>query len=288
MRDHFVSRFHIRQFCNDDGRVFCLDKRKLVIPDRAIGNMPKDILHGSSLYTDHFGNLDEELYKPIENTFAPHLVRLIHDPTTSSQQPGFRLALLDWIAAQYSKTALLSHITSEILKKHHSDVLTDTEGLLVLQNTQRLDHFKMLKRVMAKPKWKWRIWRSNGTKKFVLGDHPICHTQTGMDMGFMLFIPLAPKLMLCGGSAAGHEVVRKRNISRGINRLIVSWCNRYVYSDSLSELDSLVDMMQPKDDPKHDEWIRYARHPHHGVAIRVKETDPPPGDYLHSLEKLFD
>ena len=287
MRDHFVPRFHIRQFCNTNGRVFCFDKRSRSIPDRTFGNAPRDILYGNSLYTDQFGNLDEELYKPIERTFAPHLVRLAKDPTSAAREAGFGRAIIDWIAAQYSRTALLPDTVDDILRKLEPAALVDQTALAVLHNQKRIEEYEFMIKVMTAPRWKWRMWRSSGERRFVLGDHPVCNTYTNMDMGFMLFIPITPTLMLCGGSQEGHEVVRQREILRGINGLIASWCTRFVYSACLQELDSLVDMMRAQGDPEHDEWIRYAQHPHHGTALRIRESDAPPGDHRHALLDEF-
>ena len=59
--DHFVPRLLIRQFCNSKGRIYCFDKEKGRIPDREVGNTPREILHKKAFYADPLGNLDEEL-----------------------------------------------------------------------------------------------------------------------------------------------------------------------------------------------------------------------------------
>ena len=58
-RDHFVQRLLIRQFLNDQGRVFCFDKAKPGIPDREHGNQPKNILYKRGYYEDENGIIQE-------------------------------------------------------------------------------------------------------------------------------------------------------------------------------------------------------------------------------------
>ena len=285
-RDHFVSRFHIRQFCNNEGRVFCFDKQKVSIPERTIGNCPKDILFGRSLYKDDFGDLDRELYKPIEDSFAPHLVRLVRSPEEAAGHSGFGKALIDWIAAQCTKTTLVKSAVEVSLEKDREGTVDVNMASQAELNHIRIELYKELVRLMDQPKWKWKLWKSD-TRRFVLGDHPICNTTPNMAMGFMLFVPLTPSLMLCGGSVQGHEVIRKREILHGINGYIASWCERFVYSCCLEELESLVDMMQFKNDPEHDLWIRYAKNPHHGIAQRITENEPPAGFNYRSIADSF-
>jgi len=61
-RDHFVPRLLIRHFCDHNGRIFCFDKQKMQIPDRVLGNQPRDILPALQA---HRGRLKVGFRKPL-------------------------------------------------------------------------------------------------------------------------------------------------------------------------------------------------------------------------------
>lgn len=288
LRDHFVPRVLIRQFCNSKGRIFCFDKEKGRIPDREVGNTPREILHKKAFYADPLGNLDEELYKPIENEFGPHLLRLVRDPHAAVKVSGFTKALIDWIAAQTSRTELIAALTEEILRKDGPEqLLEDPDQLAITTNLARRDNFERTVELMQLPKWKWKMYKLTDSRRFVLGDHPVCNTTTSMEMGFMLFVPLSPVLILVGGSVEGQMLVKDGNLLRGINAYIYSYSRRFTYSACLEELDSIQAMYDAKGDTGRDAFMKLAREPHHGLSRRVQESDPPPDHDPDSLRKRF-
>lgn len=286
-KDHIVPQLLIRQFCNEEGRVFCFDKKKRRIPNRELGNTPNEILRFRGYYRDPEGNLDVELYQSIEQAFGPHLARLVIDPWQASQEEGFGRALIEWIAAQVSRTELIP-LSIQAAIERVGEVSEWNESDIALEvRRSRINSFKSLVQLMALPKWEWKLWKSDDERRFVLSDHPVVNTTTDTAMGYMLFVPLSPTQMLIGGSNDGHQVVKEREILRGINGLIFSWSQRYTYSASLPELESIAHMFEPTGDEEHEEWMRYAREPHHGIAKRIREESIPKDIDPDFLKKAF-
>lgn len=286
-KDHIVPQLLIRQFCNDNGRVFCFDKKKRQIPNSGRGNTPKEILRFRGYYQDPIGNLDVELYQEIEHLFAPHLTRIVSDPWQASQQEGFGKALIVWIASQVSRTELIPLSVKSIIGKFQ-DISEWTDDDISLKVRRcRILTFGSILRLMKLPKWKWKLWAPDDERRFVLSDHPVVNTTADTAMGFMIFVPLSPTLMLIGGSAEGHQIVKEREILRGINGLIFSWSYRYTYSSCLPELESIAHMYEPTGDFEHEKWMRYAKEPHHGIGVRITEEEIPEDYDPDFLMKAF-
>ena len=201
---------------------------------------------------------------------------------------GFTKALIDWIAAQTSRTELIPALTEEILRKDGpAELLEEPGGLAATTHLVRLENFKSMVELMQLPKWKWKMYKSTDSRRFVLGDHPVCNTTTSMEMGFMLFVPISPVLILVGGSIEGQVMVKDGEILRGINAYIFSYSRRFTYSACLEELDLIQAMCDAKGDSGHDAFMTLAREPHHGLSRRVQENDPPPDHDPDSLRKQF-
>lgn len=274
-KEHFVPQMLIRQFTNNDGRIFCFDKKNCRIPDRVYGNSPRDIMYIKGYYDDPKGNLDAELYKEIENRFAPHLTRLIENPWNASQEKGFGRSLLDWMAAQISRTDLIPLSLKAILRKYNEEEKWSPEEFAVKVRELRIKQFHFFLRLMSLPKWKWKLWVSDDERKFVLSDHPVVNTTTDTAMGLMIFFPFSPFQILVGGSMEGHRIIEEREILLAINGYIFSWSHRFTYSVCLPELESIQHMYHTTGDIEHDNWMLYAREPYHGIARKIMEVDPP-------------
>src|SRR5262245_40267025 len=140
-RDHFVQQQLIRKFTKLDGLVFCFDKTKGLVPDRVHGNHPRDILHKRGYYVDDIGNLDDALYKPIEDRFAPHLLRLVEDAPRAVAQPNARPAMDEWVAAQVTRSQQLENLVRAYRARFGP--LLDEDGVPLRLNSVRVDFFQM-------------------------------------------------------------------------------------------------------------------------------------------------
>jgi len=281
-RDHFVPRLLIRQFTNHQGRVFCLDKQKRSIPERDHGNLPRDILFRRGYYFDNLGNLDDELYKPIENAFAPHLLNLVANVQQALATADCGDALLDWMAAQLSRTQEVEAFFRSYAERYDRSEMTDglrhKDGQL---NSWRLECFHRNRESMKACEWRVYTADENEPRRFVLGDEPVIRTLRCWATGTMYLMPLSSRQLVAGGTAHGHRALtdpRRNILPGGINGLALSCSRRFVYAARLLELNGLLSMFDIKGDPEHDAWMREASQPYFGMqefmqTYREEELD---------------
>src|SRR5947208_1598081 len=77
---HRVPQMMARRFAGDDGKLAELYKPSLALSTRR--KPPKGILFGEDVYKDQVADLDDELFKPIEQTFA-----LVYPSLVDSDEP---------------------------------------------------------------------------------------------------------------------------------------------------------------------------------------------------------
>lgn len=287
-RDHFVQQLLIRQFRNERERVFCFDKRERRIPDRVHGNHPRNILYKRGYYTDQLGNLDDALYKPIEDRFAPFLHMMVKDITNAVRQPGVIPALNDWMAAQLSRTQQIEVMIRAYARRvGRNDYLASLDNRDGLLNCVRVQVFRSeLKELRS---CSWRAYHADQDEKhrFVLSDEAAIKTPPAWATGTMFLVPLSPSVILAGGTERGHAVLQEpsRNILPfGINGLAASFAHRFVYSHNLRELESIEAMFNYKADHEHDSWMQRAIHPNFGLEQILNEaTDLELHEFLNTI-----
>jgi len=272
-RDHFVQRLLIRQFANPDGRVFCFDKRTGTVPDRLWGNQPKDILYKRGYYTDDLGDLDAALYKPIEERFAPHMLKLVADARSAVAQPEARPAMDEWVAAQVTRSQQLEQLVRVYRARFGS--LRDEDGAQLRLNSVRVDFFRMELAKIRRCTWRAYWAADDEPRDFVLGDEPVIVTPPDWAIGDMYLVPLSPKVLIAGGTERAHAALRdsRRHIlPYGVNGLAMSYSHRYVYARRLIELDVLASMFEITDGSEHEAWMRDAREPHFGLERIITQA----------------
>lgn len=273
-RDHFVPRLLIRQFLNERGRAFCFDKRERRIPDRIHGNQPRDILHQKGYYTDTLGSLDDELYRHIENEFAPHLLAMVRDIRSAILRPGVTAALQDWVAAQLSRTQLIQLMVTSYLKHRRSEGAAKDPTRSGFLNSMRLHEYRRELNEIRGCTWR-AYWADEHEKgQFVLSDQAAIKTPEAWATGTMYIVPLSPTLIVAAGPERGHDALRdpSRNIlPLGLNGVAMSYAYRFVFSPRLPELESLSSMFEVTDDPEHQRWMKHASEPCFGLEQSVRD-----------------
>jgi len=256
--------------------VYCYDKKQRKIPDRVHGNQPKDILFRRNYYTDALGNIDADVYKPIEDAFAPHLLAMTQDVHAAVKRPGILRALREWVAAQLTRTQQVELIIRAYAKRfNRPDYLKELEQGQGILNSTRFDFFERILADLERCSWRMYWADANERRRFVLGDEPAIETPEAWATGRMYLVPLSARILLAGGSERGHHAIRdaRRNIiPGGINGLAASHAHRFIYSGNLRELEFIDSMFMISGDPEHDDWMKFAREPNFGLQLMLDEA----------------
>jgi len=276
-RDHFVPQLLIRRFTNEQGRVFCFDKKTRRVPDRIHGNKPRDVLHKPKYYLDQLGDLDAEFYKPIEDEFGPHLSALLEDVHQALSRPGLTSVLNAWVASQASRTQFAERLLEVYgLRFGREDMLDDLRNRRGLLRDLRMDLFECALHRLDRSQWRFYRADKDERREFVLSDEAVVETPPAWATGRMFIVPLSPTAMVAAGDDRGHAALRdpERNIlPLGLNGVAMSYAYRFVYSRRLLELDTLASIFEITGGSDHDAWVRHAAHAHFGMDLMLDEAD---------------
>ena len=267
-KQHIVPVQMIRRFANSDGRLFCLKKVNLEIPDRVHGNLPRKILYRRHYYEGGVSDLDEEWIKPREDAFAnlyPTLADEKAEPKKLNSEEG--RVFIEWVTSLQYRSELVREAVdatnSTAYMKQRTGV---TIGANDLANIERRMLAEESESLYNSPGWVWTLKVLNMERSMVLSDQPVCHTMVNDPIGPAVFVPLSKTRLIVGSTREGLEKLKQVSVDQ-VNLFMASWSNKLIYADSVGVLETVAEHLRGADER--------ARLPFYGVIERMR-TQPVP------------
>lgn len=209
-KQHIVPVQMIRRFANSDGRLFCLKKVNLEIPDRVHGNLPRKILYRRHYYEGGVSDLDEEWIKPREEAFAnlyPTLADEKAEPKNLSSEEG--RVFVEWVTSLQCRSELLRDAVDAT---NSTEYIKQCGGLTIdandLANKERRMFAEEYESLYNSPGWVWTLKVLKMERSMVLSDQPICHTMVNDPVGPTVWVPLSKTRLIVGGTREGLEKLK--------------------------------------------------------------------------------
>lgn len=269
-RRHIVPVQMIRRFANADGRLFCLNKATLCIPDRAIGNDPRTILYKPNYYRDEFGDLDRNWIQPIEAAFADCYQSLIAASAEDRDlNPTEQAAVIQWIACLQCRTELFPESMDTLKASEHMRRRSRVDwSTAAIANRQRRGFAQDYERLYTSTGWYWKMATLREGRSLILTDHPVCHTPEQEPHGMVVFVPLSKTQILIGGGRTALQQIRAMGVEQ-VNLFLAAWANRLIYAESVPTLERVAIQLRAAGEP--------ATLPFFGLIQRMETSRPPPG-----------
>jgi len=270
-RRHIVPVQMIRRFANADGRLFCLNKTTLCIPDRTIGNDPRTILYKPNYYRDEAGDLDGTWIQPIEAAFADSYHSLVAASAGDRDlNPTERAAVIQWIACLQCRTELFQESMDTLKASEHMRRRSGAEmSTAAIANRLRRDFAQDYERLYTSTGWYWKMDTFREGRSLILTDHPVCHTTEQEPHGTVVFVPLSKTQILVGGGSTALQQIQAMGVEQ-VNLFLAAWANRLIYAESVPTLERVAVQLRAAGEP--------ATLPFFGLIQRM-ETSPPPAGF---------
>lgn len=137
----------IHRFANQSGRLFCLRKDTLVIPEKIHGNLPRDILYRRHYYKGISIDWDHEWLKPREDAFAQLYPRLAdNDAEQHHLDAADARIFVQWLVALQSRSEFMAEAVAAMnsanyIQKQCGVIIEDNElaNLLMVEYAEELE-----------------------------------------------------------------------------------------------------------------------------------------------------
>lgn len=268
-RQHIVPQQMIKRFAGSDGKLIGLCKKNLRIGSRR--RSPSGILFKDNYYRDICSDLDDDLFKKVEQKFALYYPLVVDGEKPKELCGEGGAALIDWISSMLCRTQALALLSSVIISKETSEFKYIPHDILI--NLVRTQYYTECQDVLSRTDFKWRIKCFHEGCDIILTDNPVCQTNGLHKGGQAVLVPLSKRFLLIGGLEDSVEEFRKATIDE-INLFLFAWTYDSIYAAEKDTLESLKAMLDTVDD---EVFIDTAKKPLFGLPERIKEKDIPVG-----------
>lgn len=264
-KDHIVPQQMIRRFANSDGKLAVLYKPTLELESRLRG--PSGVLFRDDYYEDAATDFDEEVLKPIENTFGVHYGQFLDRERGRKFSREASTAFLDWIASMLARSRAIIPTSVAVAMKDSGDA-EFVKMMAALHNSIRTRQFEMMRDLISRPYWKWkrRVFVDGG---LVLTDNPVVLTKVSDSKGLCVLAPFSSTHLVVGGF---DEDIRRLGAAdlRGLNAFLAGWSIERVFASERAPLRAIVEDLSARGD-----WAADAREPLFGFIDRIRSSRSP-------------
>lgn len=289
-RRHYVPQMMIRAFADSDGALHELIKSRLALGTRV--RRPKKILYADDMYIDSAVDLDEELFKPIEQRFQQvYPILASGDAKDYPQHSDAGYAFIEWIASMMCRMPGHELQLREILGKSEptdehaiaARVLQEVAPQL-LANMIRVAEYERIKDLLCRPRWKWAMKTWSEPVSIVLTDMPVCYVRTSEESQLVIICPISSRRVLFGGLEQDIDKCRNWD-SRLVNVFLAGWAVRHIFSRDRRALHEIIEDLSGKGIVVDQNWCAGARRPLLGMLDRIKSQPSPSEDQVNELDE---
>lgn len=219
-------------------------------------------------YVDTISDLDESLWKDVEQRFAHVYPDLVDHSFKARLLTGARaVAAIDWVASLLSRTHALATVIAAIESKGHSTLSARAaqEGM----GATRMGWYTEMRDLMTRPLWQWKVIRIRDAQMFVLTDNPAVLVR-GFAPDLAVIAPISRSVALIGGAelpcSFPPDLITRLNL-----RLLASSLSR-TYAADREYLEYIVRPLSAD-----TAWAHAARKPLGGLPERILKTRSPVG-----------
>jgi hypothetical protein len=273
--DHLVPRMMIRRFTGADGKLLELTKPGLTIGKRRRG--PKGILFQKGFYETGFYNFDEDLLKPIEQSFARFYPILVDGDHPGPMPAGGGNAFVEWVASLMVRTSPAMALIDAVASTHEhpaKDVWLAVPD--VLRNTIRNYGYNEYLDIITRPGFRWKVKTYPSDESIILTDHPVCTTRAFGSSGSVLIVPLSKSRVFFGGTS---EDLNHTNVHVDfLNFVLAAWANKFVFAADRQTLETVRYNLSGECPTLNADIANKARQPLFGLLSRIAEGQRPDTD----------
>jgi hypothetical protein len=260
-----------RRFSGDDGKLTELIKPDLVFGSRR--RSPKGILFAEYFYRDHQSDLDEELFKPIEQRFARIYPSLAEDANPQIKSGKEGAALVDWIASMLVRTRAYALMTQNVGEKDSAfGKLLWKLAPALMGNILRISWFSQLQDILSRPLFRWKVKTYPPDEIVVLTDFPVLQTNGSTPDGQVTIVPLSKHRVMFGGS---EKAIAHWDISADdLNAILAGYAERSIFAADRATLERVVQHLH-EEKGHSPEWRGAAHRPFFGFLDWLQDMKAP-------------
>lgn len=261
-KQHFVPQFYLKYFTGAQGNIYAFD----IVEQKQFVTTTTNIAHVRSFYDykplEEFIGMEQAIEHAFANTegraaeFFKKLIAILDADDLSSLSRDDYRQLADFITTQERRTPEARRLIAEIAKRTGQE-LDDIQ----FEQKYLLLHKDVLKVVDDWCDRYWIFWRNRTECNFYTSDHPVvrhCHKDQKCEE---LFFPITPRygvsilfrddLRQRADTRTVRELTDPEEVKKHYNFLIVTQCNRQVYSvdNDLGYAKELVKLNPTLTDP---------------------------------------
>ncbi len=254
-KQHFVPQFYLKYFMDARSNIYAFD----IVKQKQFVTTTANIAHDRSFYDnkslEEFIGMEQAIEHALANTeakwagFFRKLIATLDANNLSSLTRDDYKQLADFITTQERRTPEARRMIADIAKIACEELDNDIQ----FQQAYLLLHEDVLKVVEDWCDRYWIFWRNNTECSFYTSDHPVVRHWHKDQRCEELFFPITPRYgvsILFQDDLRQHaedrnirELSDLEKVKRHYNFLIVTQCNRQVYSSG-NNFDFAVELVK--------------------------------------------
>lgn len=268
---HYVPQMMIRRFAGDDSKLTELIKPQLSFGSRR--RAPRGVLFGEDFYRDCHSDLDEELFTPVEQRFAPVYAALADDRHPHLRDGKDAAAFVDWVASMLVRTRAFPLLAQAVGERHSALGKLFWKIMPELTNNVfRQMWFSELQDTLSRPLFRWKIIKYPPEQTVVLTDFPVCQSSGRALGGQVTVVPLSKHRVVFGGS---EKAIAHWNIpADDLNGFLAGCAKRSIFAADRATLERVAKKLRG-DDGQPADWCNAARRPFFGFLDRLNDMKSP-------------